>query len=216
LAKKSNSNIFEIYLATKKHHHTPLPDPPIAVFWPRKVIQIFLKYIWRQKNTTLTHSPAPCDFFAMKHNSNIFEIYLATKNIPYPAPPVADFFVMKSNSNNFEYIWRQKNTTLTHSPAPCDFFVMKSNSNNFEIYLATKKHYHTPLPPVADFFAKKSNSNNFEIYLATKNTTIPHSPLIPLLFFVMKSNSNIFEIYLATKKHLIPPAQFPIHRCVQH
>jgi hypothetical protein len=66
--------------------------PLIAVFWPRKVIQIFLKYIWRQKNTTIPHSPfLPLLFFVMKSNSNNFEIYLATKNIPYPAPPVADF-----------------------------------------------------------------------------------------------------------------------------
>jgi hypothetical protein len=119
LAKKSNSNIFEIYLATKKHHHTPLPAHPIAVFWPGKVIQIFLKYIWRQKNTTLTHSPAPCDFFVMKSNSNNFEYIWRQKKHhpnPFPAPPIAVFLPRKVIQIILKYIWRQKNTTIPRSP----------------------------------------------------------------------------------------------------
>jgi hypothetical protein len=101
--------------------------PLIAVFWPRKVIQIFLKYIWRQK---IYHTPLP---------------------------PLLIFWPRKVIQIFLKYIWRQKNTTLTHSPAPCDFFVKKSNSNNFEIYLATKKHHHTPLPapPIAVFCHEK-------------------------------------------------------------
>ena len=181
---KHNSNFFELYLATKKQHYTPLASS--VWFYAMKHNSNFLERYVAPKNTTILHSPAPYDFTLW----NIIQTFLndiCRRKIP--------LFVDKK----YHY--------PPCSPR-CYFFAMKHNSNFFERYVAPKKQHYTPCSSFCYFFAMNHNSNFFERYLSSKNTTILRVPLFAifslwnmLLFSAMKSNSNFFELYLATKKH---------------
>ena len=121
-----------------------------------------------------------CYFFAMKHNSFFWTIFVVEKYHYPPCSPFCYFFAMNHNSNFLERYVAPKNTTILHSPAPCNFFAMKSNSNFFELYLSSKNTTILRVPLFAIFSPWKV-IQTFLNYICRQK--IPLSSVLLLVLF---------------------------------